>query len=137
MARKVSEYIEVDGALFDPDVKGLVFDAIALGIDDIGNQTIGIMMGFISAGGFVKTHQLLESVDAKFRRKGGQIGYSLVAPTAVYPEKNRPTRTWLSRGTRRGLKLRAGYNIFTRTATAANRLDFTHQIADRVAKALE
>lgn len=136
MARKASQYIELSGPLFEGDVQDRIYDVIAKGIERIGEESQGVMMGFIQAGGFVKTGELLHSVDAKFKRQPGGIGFSKVMPTAVWPEKNRPTRTWIARGTRKGQKLRPGYDIFSRTATRMRQTGIVEQIADDIAKAL-
>lgn len=123
MARKGSQYLELSGPLFDDDAIEKFKDAVAWGIEELADEADDIMGSFIMQGGFVDTGRLLRSVDADFIRTGGQIGYAKVLPTDVWPEPDRPTRTWIARGVRGGVKLRKQFDIFSRTATRVRSLD--------------
>lgn len=135
MARKGSQYIELSGPLFDDDAIAKFKDAVAWGIEELADEADDIMGSFIMQGGFVDTGRLLRSVDVDFIRTGGQIGYAKVLPTDVWPEPNRPTRTWIARGTRGGVKLRKQFDIFSRTSTRVRALDQSF-IADKISTVL-
>lgn len=136
MAR-LNTYVELDGPLFDPEVVKRFKAAVGAEIEAIGDDAAGIMMGFVAAGGFVKTGRLLRSVTSEFRQTPGLIGYAKVYPTDVWPEPDRPTRTWISRGVRRGVKLRKAYDIFGRTTTRVKQQGVQQRVADAVQKVLE
>lgn len=135
MPRRGNQYIELSGPIFGDDLERLAHDAIAEGIQELGDDAVGIMMSHIQAGGLIDTGRLLRSVDDPMIRTGGAIGYVKVAPTAVWPEPDRPTRTWIARGVRSGKKLRKQYDIFSRTATRTRQIDQTF-IANKLAEAL-
>ena len=138
MARIQKQYIEIDGPLFDPDMVRRFKDAVAEGIEELADEADDIMASQILAGGFVRTRQFLESVDVVFIRSSPDvIGYAKILPTAVWPKPDRPTRTWIAYGQRRGVKLRGGFNIFARTATVLRRMQPEERIAKRVQTVLE
>lgn len=118
LKRRPNEYIELSGVIFDPGVQRVFNDAVAEGIEELGVEAVGVMMGFIQRGGFVDTGQFLQSVESQFVRAGGDTsGYAVVAPTAVWPEPDRPTRYFAERGVRGGVRLRKGIWLFRNTAT--------------------
>lgn len=138
MARRASQYVELEGPLFDPDVIRRFKQAVAEGIEELADEGDDIMMSQIAAGGFVRTGQLLQSVDVVFvRRSRDVIGYAKILPTAVWPEPDRPTRTWIARGLRRGVKLRRSFDIFARTTTVLRRMQPEERIAAKVQTVLE
>ena len=163
MARKKSEYIELDGPLFDADMTEKVNDAVAEGIEELGEDAAEIMVSFISAAGFVASGAFISSTDSVFKRSGrGVVGFAKVTPTdtwsgsitlghagattksgkaklsvtSVSSGNNRPPKTWLATGTRGGKKLRPGNNVWAKTATRVNAMK-VQRIADKIAKALE
>lgn len=138
MARRPNQYIEFEGPLFDPDVIRRFKDAVAEGIEELADEGDDVMMAQIAKGGFVRTGQLLRSVDVVFvRRSRDVIGYAKILPTAVWPDPDRPTRTWIAHGVRRGVKMRRGFDIFTRTTTVLRRMQPAERIAARVQTVLE
>lgn len=162
MPRKPSQYIELDGPLFDENMKHRFVIAVREGMEDLSEDLEGVMAATISQGGFVKSGDFLRSVDSVQRYRGlDEVGYIKIYPmdswsgtitlghagaktksgkarmtvTSVSSSNHRPTRTWADRGTRRGVKLRKGLNIFSRTATAGRNID-KQQFADKIAEAL-
>jgi len=127
--RKPSKYLELDGPIFDPAVQREMNDAIAEGLDELGDQAAGILAGYVSAAGFVKTGAFLQSIDSKLTRTGDSAGYVKIAPTDVWPAPNRPTRTWLERGTRAGVKLRPAKGSFAKTRSRLNEMTYDHLAA--------
>lgn len=127
--RKPSKYLELDGPVFDPAVQRQMNDAIADGLEELGDQASGILAGYVSAAGFVKTGAFLKSIDSKLTRTGDAAGYVKVAPTDVWPEKGRPTRTWLEKGTRAGVKLRPAKGVFAKTRSRMNEMTYDHLAA--------
>jgi len=138
MPRRPNQYIELDGPLFDPDIVQRFKDAVAEGIAELADEGDDIMGSQILAGGFRRTGQLLASVDVVYVRSSkAAIGYAKILPTDVWPERDRPTRVWLSKGSRRGVKLRPGFDFFSRTTNVLKRLQPEERIAKRVQTVLE
>ena len=137
MARKPSEYIELSGPLFDADMTERVNDAIASGIKELGEDAQEIMVGFISQAGFVRTGAFISSTESHFKRRGrSEVGFARVSPMDVWSGAGgKPTKTWLARGTREGVKLRKGNNVWAKTATRVNAMK-VERIADKIAEAL-
>lgn len=135
MPRRPSQYIELSGPLFEDDVIARFKGAVAEGLQELADEADDIMASVIAAGGLIHTGRLLRSVDAQYIRTGTNIGYAKIVPTDVWPEPDRPTRTWITRGMRSGIKLRRGYDIFSRTATRVRQIDQSF-IADMIAEAL-
>lgn len=135
MARRPSQYIELSGPLFEEDAIANFRQAVREGIEDLAEEADDIMASHIAAGGLIDTGRLLRSVDIIYIRTGDQIGYAKIMPTDVWPEKDRPTRTWIARGVRGGVKLRKQYDIFSRTATRVRQIDQSF-IADKIAEVL-
>lgn len=126
MPRKVSQYLELSGPVFEGDTQRKLSDAISEGLEELGDQAAGILAGYVSAAGFVKTGAFLKSIDSKLTRTGDAAGYVKIAPTDVWPEPNRPTRTWLEKGTRAGVKLRPAKGVFAKTRSRVNELSLAH-----------
>jgi len=126
MARRVSQYLELSGPVFEGDAQRKLSDAISEGLEELGDQAAGILAGYVSAAGFVKTGAFLKSIDSKLTRTGDSAGYVKVAPTDVWPAPNRPTRTWLEKGTRAGVKLRPAKGVFAKTRSRVNELGLAH-----------
>jgi len=154
--KKVSQYIEInwDGWLFDDAVMQRYRDAVAEGIEELGEEGAGIMASVMANAGLVLSGRTIRSIESDFRRSGPDTtGYAKVQPTDTWRgeitlgvvgktkkgrnrigvtsarstgEQGRPTLTWLDRGTRRGIKLRKSGNLFSRTTNALNniRTDF-------------
>lgn len=138
MPRKPNQYVELEGPLFDPNVIRNFKQAVAEGIEELADEGQDVMMAQISAGGFVRTGQFLRSVDVVFTRSSQDvIGYAKVAPTAVWPDADRPTRTWIARGLRGGVKMRKSFDIFSRTTTVLRQMQPEERIAKRVQVVLE
>jgi hypothetical protein len=138
--RKVNQWLELEGEIFEPAMEEKVKDAIAEGIEHLGDEGAGIMMSAISAAGFVRTGATVRSVESVYKRSGSLVaGYATVAPRNMWPAPNRPTKMWMEEGRRgRGdarMKLRRGTGAFRKTKTALNRFKLEF-IAERIAKAL-
>lgn len=138
MARRRTQYIELDGPLFDDDVTRRFHDAVAKGMEEMANDGASILGAAISQRGFVKTGRFLRSIDTLSKRsdKDNSAGYTAVVVTDAYPEKGRPTRTWFERGTRRGVRLRTGGYGFRKAATALRQVDWEQYFGGRIASAL-
>ena len=65
MPRKVSQYLELSGPVFEGDTQRKLSDAISEGLEELGDQAAGILAGYVSAAGFVKTGAFLKSIDSK------------------------------------------------------------------------
>lgn len=135
MARRPTPYIELSGPLFELDVIKRFNGAVRWGIEELANEADDIMASHIAKGGLIDTGRLLRSVDVTLVRSGDAVGYAKIMPTDVWPSPHRPTRTWIARGIRGGVKLRKQYDIFSRTATAVRRIDQGF-IAERIAEVL-
>jgi hypothetical protein len=135
MARKPSEYVEVSGPLFEPDVVRRVKRAIGKGVEEVGEESAGVMMGFIAAR-FMDTGAFMRSVESDFRQSGDNIGYAKVAPTAAWPEPGRPTKTWAETGQRGGKRLRKGAYIMRNTATRVRIFDLPKRFAKYIQEAI-
>lgn len=144
------QYLEInwDGWLFDPSVMQRYRDAVAEGIEELGDEGAGIMASVMANAGLVLTGRTLRSIDSEFRRAGRDTtGYAKVQPTDTWHgeitlgvvgrtkkgkarmgvtsarstgSEHRPTLTWLDRGTRGGIKLTKSGNLFSRTTNALN-----------------
>ena len=118
MAKRKSQFIELDGPVFDPEVQKLIVGALNEGIEDLAQEGEGILVGFIHQSGFVKTGAFASSVDSEMRnRNAAEPGYAKLGVTDAWPNPNRPTREWLVTGRRGGVKLRKGNGVFAKTAT--------------------
>jgi len=125
MARKKTPVIEIDGPLFDVDVIKDVKDALAAGMAELGDEGAGVMMGFIAAGGFQKTGAFLSSVTSEIHRTDKMsAGWVKVYPTDVWPDTDRPTRTWMETGRRGGVSMTKGAYAFRNTAKRLNAAKF-------------
>jgi hypothetical protein len=104
-------------------------------IEALGEETQGVMMGFIAAR-FSDTGAFLRSVESTFTQKVGASGYAKIAPTAVWPEHNRPTREWAETGRRRGVRLRKGSYIFRNTATRMRQMEMQSRAMPHILREL-
>lgn len=52
-------------------------------------------------------------------------------------EKGRPTKIWLTKGIRRGVKLRTGHDFYAQTSRALKSLDPTSMVAPYIRRALD
>ncbi len=138
MPRRPNPYIELDGPLFDPNVIRNFKQAVAEGIEELAEEGQDVMMAQISAGGFIRTGAFLRSVDVVFVRSSQDvIGYAKILPTATWPDSDRPTRTWIARGLRGGVKMRKSFDIFARTTNVLRQMQPQERIAKRVQAVLE
>lgn len=139
MATRRSQYIELDGPLFDDDMIRKFHDAVAEGMEDLGDEGASILGSAISQRGFIQTGRFLRSIDTVAKRsdKDGSAGYVAVVVNDAYPEPGRPPRTWFERGTRRGIRLRTGGYGFRKTASALKTLDFEQYFGGKIRAALD
>ena len=137
MPRKPSQFIELDGPLFDADMSLRVKDALAEGVKELGEDAAEIMVGFISQAGFIATGAFISSTESVFKRRGrAEVGFAKVTPSDSWKGvSGRPPKTWLARGTRGGVKLRKGSDVFRQTTTRVNAMKYDF-IAAKIAKAL-
>lgn len=163
-ARK-GKYIEInwDGWLFDDSVMQRYRDAVADGIEELGDEGAGIMASVMANAGLVLSGRTIRSIESDFRRTGRDTtGYAKVQPTDSWRgeitlgvvgktkkgkdrigvtsarstgEQGRPTLTWLDRGTRGGIKLTKSGNLFSRTTNALNNVR-TEFMANKLVEAL-
>lgn len=137
MARKPSQYIELDGPLFEADMGLRVKDALAEGVEELGEDAAEIMVSLIARAGFVRTGAFISSTESIFKRRGrDEVGFARVTPSDSWKGvSGRPTKTWLARGERRGVKLRKGSDVWRQTTTRVNAMKYDF-IADKIAKVL-
>ena len=138
MPKKPHQYIELSGPLFEDDAIRKLNDAVAEGMEELGDEGASILGAAISQRGFVKTGAFLRSIDtiAKRSDKDRSAGYVAVAVTDSYPSPGRPTKTWFERGTRRGVRLRTGGYGFRKTADRLKSFDFEQLFGSRIREAL-
>lgn len=134
MPPRKTEYIELSGPLFEPDVIDRFHDAVAEGIEDLAEQGEDILTQFVAQAGFIDTGSFISSIGVEVKRSRG-AGYATVRPTAVWPNPGRPTRTWLERGTRKGAKLRTANRPFSKTKTRLRQVG-VKGFESRIARAL-
>lgn len=135
---KANRTIRLDGPLFDADVIRNFRREIGEGIQEVGEEGEGILMGFISRAGFEKSGRFLRSVDSEKLEKSGFIDASSVMVTDDWKHMGagRPTKTWFEAGRRNGVRLRKGGWGFKNTASRLRTFNFEQFFADKIKKAL-
>jgi len=142
--RKLSPYIEVSGPLFESGLVQDVKDAAWEGMKELGDEGVGIMMGFVEAGGFRRTGEFLRDIEAEEHRdKANAIGWIKLYPPHQWPAADRPTRTWMEEG-RRGNRLQGGTRVrltkgvgaFRKTAQRLNAMKYDQFILPHMLRAL-
>lgn len=139
MAPRRTQYIELSGPIFEDDVARRFHDAVAEGMEELGDEGASILGAAISQRGFVKTGRFLRGVDtiAKRADKDNSAGFvAIVIADGAWPNGG-PTKTWFERGTRRGVRLRTGGYGFRKTATALRGHDFEQYFGGRIREALD
>lgn len=138
MASLRTQYIEISGPLFEDDAVRRMHDAVAEGMEELGDEGASILGAAISQRGFVNTGQFLRSIEtiAKRQNPDDTAGYVAVSVGDAWPAPDRPTKTWFERGTRKGVRLRTGGYGFRKTATALRAMDFELIFLRRIASAL-
>lgn len=138
MARRPTQYIEISGPLFESDAIRRMHDAVAEGMEELGDEGASILGTAILQRGFVNTGRFLSEIEtiAKRQNPNESAGYVAVSVGGTWPEKDRPTKTWYERGTRRGVRLRTGGYGFRKTATALRAMDFDPIFTRRISEAL-
>lgn len=159
MARKPHALVELSGPLFDDGMPDNVQDAIAEQVEELGDEGAGVLMGFISAAGFVRSGGFLHSVTSEFHRSRG-IGYAKIYPTeswggeitvghsgaktksgkkrmtvqSVKTTAGGPTRTWFETGVRGGRRpaKRKGIYGFRKTTQRMDAMNPQQRVADAV-----
>lgn len=133
--RKPNLYYELSGPVFDPQHALAFYRAVGDGIEELGEEGAEILQSFIHQAGLIDTGRLVSSVHSEFTQTRG-AGFAKVAPDAVWPDADRPTRIWLERGTREGKRLRSGKRPFSKTKTRLREIAYQRHFADRITKAL-
>lgn len=139
MPRKPSQYIELSGPLFDDDVIRKFNDAVADGMEELGEEGASILGAAVLQRNFVKTGRFLRGIEAQAKRTspGTTAGYvAVTVADGAWPEKDRPTKTWFERGTRNGVRLRTGGYGFRKTADRLKSFDFEQYFGGRIREAL-
>lgn len=138
MARRPAQYIEISGPLLEGNAVRLFHDAVAEGMEELGDEGASILGAAILQRGFVRTGRFLRSIEtvAKRANPDSSAGFVKVGVGGTWPESDRPTKTWFERGTRRGVRLRTGGYGFRKAATALRAMDFDPIFAQRIAEAL-
>ena len=136
MARpRVYYTLQNTGPLFIPGVRNNVKQALAEGVEDVGDRGANLYYGFVIEGGFTESGQFADSIFSDFRRRGKDVvGYAKVAPAATWPKADRPTVTWMERGTRKGVKMRKGIRAADKSARRLRKLDFSQIFGGRLLK---
>lgn len=139
MPRRPSQYIELSGPLFEDDAVRRLYDAVAEGMEELGDEGASILGAAVSQRGFVRTGAFLRSIESVAKRadKDASPGYVAVVVQDAYPAPGRPPRTWFERGTRRGIRLRTGGWGFRKTATALRAFDFEQYFGSKIREALD
>lgn len=130
--------VTLDGPIFDPNVMQRFRDQIGEGIQEGGEEAEGILMGFISAAGFVKSGAFLHSVNSERQSTSGGIDASGISVTADWKHQGagRPTKTWFEEGKRGGVRMRKGAGGFRGTAARMRSFNWESFLADKIEKAL-
>lgn len=138
MPRRPNQYIELSGPLFDDDVIRKFNDAVADGMEELGDEGADILGASILQRGFVRTGAFLRSVEtiAKRTDKDASAGIVTVSVTDAYPNPGRPPKTWFEKGTRNGVRLRTGGYGFRKTADRLKGFDFEQYFGGRIREAL-
>lgn len=137
--RRVNTFLELDGPLFDEGAIKRVKDALAEGMDELGDTGAEFMMGFIAMGGFVRTGGFMRSVDSELRRNTGGAGWVKVYPTGGWSGEpgSGPTRTWMETGRRGSVGLRKGVYAFRKTAQRLNAMKYDQVMLPKLIGALD
>lgn len=135
MARRVGEYLELSGPIFEPDAAKRFNRAVGKGIEEMGKDVADIGVAAAGAAGVIDSGRYISSWASKFTQTRG-AGFATVRPSDVYPKAGRPTRTWIDKGVRRGVKLRAGRNITSKTRTRARQLSLSGYFERLIQEAL-
>ena len=136
MARpKVYYELDKTGPLFLPGAKKRVKQALAEGVEDVGDRGANLYHGFVIQGGFTDSGRFADSIYSDFRRRNADVvGYAKVEARDAYPKADRPTASWMERGTRRGVRLRKGIRAGDKSARALRKLDFSQIFGGRLLK---
>jgi hypothetical protein len=130
MARRGTQYVELDGPLFDPEIIMKFKGAVSAGIRELADEGVEILQAYTWQGGFVDSGDWVTSIHSEFIQNRG-IGYAKVLPSAPLPP-----RIWGERGTRRGVKLRKGVGMFRKTKTRLRQLSYEQFFGGRIRRVL-
>lgn len=135
---KGNRTIRLEGPIFDPNVTRHLHEALGEGIQELGEEGEGILMGFIAKGRFEKSGAFLRSVTSETLSKTGLPNASTVTVTDDWKHggAGRPTKTWFERGYRNGVRLRKGSWGFRNTATRMRAMNFEQFFRDKIGRAL-
>lgn len=137
---KGNRTVILEGPIFDADVIGNLRRELGKGIQELGEEGEGILMGFISSKGFENTGAFLRSVTSAIALHNPAVypDASMIEVTDDWAHhgKGRPTKTWFEEGKRNGVRLRKGRWGFKNTATRLKAMDYDKFFSDRIAKVL-
>lgn len=130
--------VKLDGPIFEPDVVRRFQREIGEGIQEVGAEGEGILMGFISKAGFEESDRFLRSVDSEKKSKSGDIDASSVTVTDDWAHMGagRPTKTWFEEGRRANVRLRKGGWGFKNSAARLRTFDYESMFRARITRAL-
>lgn len=134
-----SRTIRLDGPIFDPNVVSNLHDALGEGIQEIGEEGEGILMSFISRGGFEKSGAFIRSVTSEVALKNPRYpDAAVIVVTDDWKHRGagRPTMTWFERGYRNGTRMRKGMWGFRNTATRMRAMNFETFFREKIDRAL-
>ena len=137
--RRVSQYIELDGPIWDAVESGRIKDALADAILGLAKEGAEQAQGFVQGAGFVKSGRFVRGIGVEVHRSRG-AGYAnvmVVDQGAAYPTANRPTRTFMEYGTRRGQKIRTANYAFRKTKRALDKVKYDGYFVPALMKVLE
>jgi len=137
MARRPNQYVELDGPIFDKDVRKRVKGGIAQGIAALTELGEEIAVQYVHAS-FYDTGTFAANIKGTVKRSKG-AGYGKVAMDVQgrWPTPDRPTATWMETGMRAGVKLRKGTYAFRKTRTRVNAERFSPLFLGPIVEALE
>lgn len=138
MARRLTQYIEISGPLLEGHAARLLHDAVAEGMEEMGEEGASVLGAAVLQRGFVRSGRFLRSIEALAKRQSpnDSAGYVAVKFTDAYPEPGRPPVTWFERGTRKGVRLRTGGYGLRKSATALRAMDQDAIFVGRISEAL-
>lgn len=135
--RRYNQYLEVDGPIFDPDMKPMFMRAVHEGMEEHGEEGANVLGAAVLQRGFVRTGRFLQGIESAGKHSQKDTpGFVAITFGHKWPEPDAPTATWFERGTRKGVRLRTGGWGLRKTATLMRRMDYDDLYARRITAVL-
>lgn len=119
--------VNLEGPFFSLNHQKAIDGEIHDGMGDLVEMAEGFVKEEIQPGNGYLTGEFYDSIEGEVRPRRVGVVRSL---------DSREIRTWLERGTRRGVRLRKGSYMFTHARTKLNRLQMERFFLDRIVKRL-